>query len=1050
MKFFNLKILVFSVFIFFVGFSGYAQKTAIYDQPSEFYQSALALYNKQQYGPSQNLFQKSIDLVSDPYSIMRINAEYYKALCAVELFNDDAELLLLQFINKHPESMHIKHIYFQLGVFQYRKKGYKRSLHSFQKVDVYDLTKEEQIEFYFKRGYAYFKRDSIALAKKNFFEIINKEGKYQPPAMYYYSHIAYIEKNYETALKGFLSLKDNTAFKPVIPYYVTHIYYMQKKYNELLEVAPKLLESSTPKRQPEIARLIGEAYYRTGKYEQSIPYLERYYKSTPKSISAANQYQMAYAYYSMEEYKKAIPYFEGVSQGADEMAQSANYHLAICYIKTGKKNYALNSFQYAYKINIDANVTADALYNFAKLSYELDYNPYNQAVKAFEKYVNEYPQSEHRKEAMTYLTRMYLSTNNYAQALESIEKIQDKTPELMLAYQRILYSNGVQSFNQSEFQKAIDFFDRSIKINKDKAYLAKSLYWKSESYYRLKIYNASISSYKAFLISPGAFSEVNYNEAHYNLGYSYFHMKKYEDANKEFRIFILNIKDKQSVLANDAYNRIGDSYFIQSEFKLAVESYNNGISIGKRDVDYALYKKAEALGPLSNFELKAATFAKLVNDYPKSTYAGNAEYELAQTYYQVLKDFNKAETHYLHIIEAYSSQTNFVKKAKLNLGYLYNSSQRPEEAIKILKKVYADYKGSNESNEALSTLQDIYTDQGDVDDFFVWVEKHGVTIRVSVQDSANYTIAENAYIKNNSEEAVAAFSHYIDRFPTGYFINNAHFYRAESERKLEKYVDALKDYQYIVDQAVSKYTEKSILHISDINYNTFKDYAAARPAFAMLREFSESKENNFNATIGMMRCDWYTESYDSVLVSSDLVLNLENIDEKLEREAKIYQSRVYMMKENWDKAEPVLLDLSNMPSSLESTEAKYNLAFIAYERELYDTAESIAYVVVQQEPSYEYWVVKALILSSDIFVKTDNLHQAKATLASIVDNYNGDEKLLQQAKDKLKVVNKLSKVNKNDDDNAEVIIDLGDDNSLFITDDNFQFEEETVEEEDLY
>jgi TolA-binding protein len=1028
-----------------------AQKTAIYDQPGEYYQDGLALFNKQQYGASQKMFQNTIDNIQDPYSIMRINAEYYSALCAVELFNDDAELLLLDFINKHPESMHIKHIYFQLGVFQYRKKGYKRALNSFNHVDVFDLTKEEQVEFYFKRGYAYFKRDSIKLAKKNFFEVIRKESKYQPPAMYYYSHIAYDEGNYETALKGFLSLKNNEMFKAVVPYYVTHIYYMQKNYDELLKIAPKLLDSSTPKRQPEIARLIGEAYYRTEKYSKAIPYLERYYKHVQQGISATNRYQMAYSYYKIGKYEEAIPYFEAIAANKDQLSQYANYHLAICYVKVGRKNYALNSFKAAYENNHDAEITADAVYNFAKLSYELDYNPYNQALKAFEKYVTEYPNSSHREEAMTYLTKMYLSTNNYSQALESIEKIQNKSPELSLAYQRILYSIGIQNFLKEDYKQAIAYLDKSIAVNKNKSFNVKALYWKAEAYYRLKIYNASILAYNEFLTTPGSFSESNYNTAHYNIGYSYFKLKKYKDSNREFRLFILNNTDSNSVVANDAYNRIGDSYFIQSDFKAAIENYDAAISIGKRDVDYSLYKKAEACGPLGKYDLKAATFEKLVTDYPNSTYAGNAEYALAQTYYKVIKNNDAAIKHFLHLIDTYHSQTTYVKKAKLDLGYLYNNIGETDKAIALLKSVYEDYRGTTESNYALETLQGIYTEQGNVDEYFRWAEGRGVKVAISVQDSANYYVAENSYMSNNCDEAIKNFGHYIERFPTGFFINKAHYYKADCELKKENYIQALKDYQFVVDNNVIDFLENSLKQISYINFDLFKDYPAARVSFAKLAKVAESKENHSMATIGVMRCDWFSENYDSILVSSNKVLSLENLQADVAKEAKKYIARVYIKNKDWENAEPVLNELKQYQASQESAEAQYYIAYIAYDRQQYDTAETLAYNVIQQEPSYEEWVVKSFILSSDIFVKKGNLVQAKATLESIVNNYTGDESILQEAKDKLQAVMELLNKENIKEKSPEMIIDLGKDSDLFIDSDgdisnfNEEFEEEEPE-----
>jgi tetratricopeptide (TPR) repeat protein len=1025
MKFSIYKVLIISILILSGVNFIQAQKTAIYDQPDSYYQDGISLFNKEQYGPAQIKFVKTISLIEDPFSIMRTNAEYYQALCAIELFNDDAEFLLLKFIGTHPESMHIKHIYFQLGKFQYLKKAYQKALLSFDQVDPLELSKTEQTEFYFQRAYSYFSEDNLPLAKKYLFEVINKEGKYLAPSNYYYAHIAYSEGNYETALKSFDLIKDNEAFAPVIPYYITHIYYLQKNYEKLLQIAPDLLEKSTPKRQPEIARLIGESYYRTDRYEQSIPYLEQYYNSAESAVSASNKYQMAYAYYKTQKYDKAIPYFQTIGEQNSKLGQSANYYLGMCFIQTEKKSFALNAFQKAYSTDSTPEITSDALYNFAKLSYELDYNPYNQALKAFEKYVAEYPKSPHRNEAMTYLTKMYLSTNNYAQALASIEKIDNKSPELTLAYQRILYSRGVQFFTQNEYKSAVEFFNTAIQINKDKGFTAKSLYWKAESYFRLGIFQNSANVYNEFLTSAGAILESNYNEAYYNMAYAYFNLKDYTKANANFRIFVNNESDKQSERVNDAYNRIADSYFIQKEFQLAVDNYTNAIAIGKRDVDYSLFKKAEALSPLGFPDQKIIAFEQLLKEYPQSTYAGNAEYALAQTYFKILSNNEKATFHYQNIIKNYPPQTNFVKKAKLDLGYLYNNTQQTEKSIAILKSVYEDYKGSLESNEALKALQGIYSEQGNVSDFFAWVEKQGVTISTSVQDSANYYVAEADFMNNKFTEAIQSFGRYISSFPTGYFINNAHFYKAESERKTSKYAEALKDFQYLADRPVNTFTEKSLHWICHINYDLFKDYPAARLSFDKLKTISESKENLNLATIGIMRCDWNTNSYDNLLLSSAAVLKLENLDSKIEKEAKLYQARAYIHKGDWTNATPVLEQLRLYKSSIEAAEAMYYLAESAYLKHQYDTAETMAFAVIQQEPSYEFWVVKSFLLSADIFIKTNNLHQAKATLTSIIDNYQGDESLIKAAKDKLAEIETLMNKDNTKSQPAEMIIDYG-------------------------
>ena len=41
---------------------------------------------------------------------------------------------------------------------------------------------------------------------------------------------------------------------------------------------------------------------------------------------------------------------------------------------------------------------------------------------------------------------------------------------------------------------------------------------------------------------------------------------------------------------------------------------------------------------------------------------------------------------------------------------------------------------------------------------------------------------------------------------------------------------------------------------------------------------------------------------------------------------------------------------------------------------------------------------------ADIYAEKDNLFQAKATLQSIIDNYDGDQKLIDEAKQKLELV----------------------------------------------
>src|SRR5690606_12117028 len=113
------------------------------------------------------------------------------ALCAMNLFNRDADFLLREFVRKHPESPLVKKAYFQLGNYNYRKKQYDKTIEWFNKVDEFELTQNETYEFFYKKGYSYFQIEKYEESSQALFKIKDVENPYNIPATYYYGHIAY-------------------------------------------------------------------------------------------------------------------------------------------------------------------------------------------------------------------------------------------------------------------------------------------------------------------------------------------------------------------------------------------------------------------------------------------------------------------------------------------------------------------------------------------------------------------------------------------------------------------------------------------------------------------------------------------------------------------------------------------------------------------------------------------------------------------------------------------------------------------------------------------
>src|SRR6187401_1653823 len=91
------------LFFLLLSQSIFAQQTAVYTDPEKNFHRALELFNKQKYGAAQKDFD-SIVVANGVSSQTKVTSEYYAAICAVELFNKDAEYRLLHFISSNPGS----------------------------------------------------------------------------------------------------------------------------------------------------------------------------------------------------------------------------------------------------------------------------------------------------------------------------------------------------------------------------------------------------------------------------------------------------------------------------------------------------------------------------------------------------------------------------------------------------------------------------------------------------------------------------------------------------------------------------------------------------------------------------------------------------------------------------------------------------------------------------------------------------------------------------------------------------------------------------------
>ena len=1017
-----------------------AQETTVYTTPYADFNLAMELFDKEKYSAAQQYFDKVIARFSDDRSEVAINARYYSALCAIHLFNNNAENLLIDFIRDYPENPRTRVAYFQLGNYWFRKRRYDRAVEWFDKVSVYDLDNDDIAEYYFKKGYAYFMEEDHEQALKSFYEIRDVDTRFTPTARYYYAHLSYLDEKYETALIDFRKIEHHPKFAGIVPYYIAQIFYLQGKYDSLLIYAPPLLDSAGTKRAPEISRLIGEAFYNTGQYEAAIPYLEKYLETNVATDREA--YEIGYAHFRSGNHQQAIDWFEKSISGKDSLAQLSYYHMGESYLALGNKNLARNSLGRAAEMEFDREISEDALFSFAKLAYELSYHPYNDAIRAFEKYINTYPSSPRISKAHEYLLGVYYTTKNYAEALKSLDRIEKKNYKLERAYQRVAYYRGIELFNDRRYEDAIEHFELSLSKNYDQDIALSCHYWEAESWYRIFKQDNALASYRAYFSSPAAINHEYYSDAYYGEGYAHYRSKNYNAAIGAFRNFVRVDRSGDARKKNDALLRIGDCYFLNTQYIEAIEYYDKAILLGKFDTDYALFQSGMANGLIGHEEEKANLLLTLVEGYKESPYRDDALYELGDTY--IASERQKALTYFDKLVREYPG-SSYISKAYVKKGLIHYNEGNDEQALSMFKKVISDHRETAESEQAVDMVKRIYTGKGDLAGFQAFLEATPeIKITQSSLDSARYEIAENNYMSGNCKEAVKNFTAYIEKDTAGNFVPNARFYRAECEYQANYLNEALFDYEYILQLPRNKFTETALLRSAAINYQLNK-LEKAKANYERLEEIAELPANIEEARLWLFRINFKLELCEEALKYGRLLLQDEKLNEAVAEEVRLDMAACYQKTDDYNKAFDLYSELAEKATEA-GAEAKYNVASIEFLRGNYESSEAWVMRIVNQVPAFDYWIAKGFILLSDKYLAEKDFFQAKYTLESILENYEGKD-LKEIARDKLEIIRKIEEKQKAEKavEEEEVIIEEGNEGE-----ENYEhlFEEEIIEEEE--
>lgn len=973
------------------------------------YQTGLELLQNEKYVAAAQQFKMVEQYRNKPsseqeshaeLSILKENAKFYAAVCAIELGNDDAEALFQEFIREYPLNPNTKLAYFHVGRAYFQQKNYDKALSWFDQADPSSLSQKQRLEYQFKQGYSHFELGNIEKAEPLFEAVKKEDSQFKESSTYYFAYINYLNREYKTALSNFEKLKGSPTYESSYPYYITSMYYLDERYDDVIPYATAAMEKTPQKYEAEMLSLVAASYFARSEFKNAEKYFALFYDKDKSNVkNNLFIYQYGYALYQNKKYIEAISILEKLNTD-DIYLQNGMFTLGKAALKLDAKEKARSAFFRASRIELDKSLQEEAWIGYAKLSYELEFN--QQALEATQSFLTQFPNSKKLNEAKTLLGEILLTSKNYQAAIDILEPILNKTPEAKAAYQKVTYFRGLEFYNERAFPNSLSMFLRSGNFKEDKEIHALSVYWMAETMYELRKYGEAVATFEKFLKFEEAKSTDVYNYAHYALGYAAFEDEKYTKAANYFDRFLRG-DDKDVKTVNDAMLRLADSYFVNKNYGEALSYYNRIISGKITGQDYALFQRGMIQGLQKQDDSKISTMNSLLSQFPNSNYADDAGFETAYTYFNK-GEFEKSKTDLVALIVKYP-RSSYVPKALLTIGLVQYNQSQDDMALESFKKVIKEYPSVPEAKQSLESIKNIYVDRGDANGFISYASTTPLgNFSMSEQDNIMFQAANNIYLRGDSKAAYEAINAYLDKFQKPIHDKEAKFIRAESLVKLGRSTEAIEDYDYILNDWTSDYTERSLMSVSKVLMQE-KKYNEAIVYLKRLETTADYKAHHTYAVNNLMKAYNELSMPDDMLKYAAIIKSSDKASEEEKNSSDLYAGKAFLLKADTTAAVKSFNKVIASTKTLAAAEAKYNVALLEFAKGDYKASQKTAFDLINNMPSYDYWVAKSFILLADNYLALNDKLQAKSTLLSIIDNYEGKDNIVEIAKEKLAKIN---------------------------------------------
>ncbi|MCM1489337.1 MAG: tetratricopeptide repeat protein [Muribaculum sp.] len=927
-------------------------------------------------------------------------------------------LTLTRLANEYPTLPEATQALLTIGDWYWYEKDWHKAIERYDEVDLNSLGKEQRNLYTYRKALAYL-NCGLPEQATPLFESLKGMSDYNRAAEYYSAYINYLQGDYDQAYNKFRQLVDDAAdngvtnntssskagrakakrgnHQPAMTpgngnyisdgieplYYMTQIEYMRGQYDDVINHANALMaKRPVEELLPELHRIIGLSQFKTGDLASARGHLEEFVDSTPDPNDDA-VYALAAIEYSEGDTENARNRFRTLTDRNNMLAQGAYLYLGQIAERNGDMNEAAMAFNKAATMAFDPKVAETASYNYITSSSKGGNVPFASSITMHEDFLEKYPSSPYASAVEESLASAFFHENDYAKALEAINRVNNPSAGTLATKQKILYKLGCGEISTGQLQSAADHLREAAEMKGGEASLASEAYlWLGEALYRQGNFKDAANAYTRAL--RGNLSDSNKAMARYGLAYALFQDQQWKEAADNFttaagsNLISADIK-------GDALIREADSRLYMKQFSKAADTYERAIKDGHGDIDYAAFRHAVVAGVTSGTDRKMTELDSFLKERPESKWTPEVLLEAGKTL-AALDRPEKAAPYFERLRKEYP-QNNQSRAGALQLALSYMKQGDTTKAETTYKDIIRTWPTSEEASLANDDMRRIAGANGTLLEYAEFLSgiKGAPQIDPDEMDAITFEAAETEYADN--PEATLKLERYIEQYPDGRYLANALMDLAEAadnsgdSKKALSYLDRL-----LTARGDSPQVPAALYLKADLLQDA-GDKTGALEAFLAL-EKRGGMDFAPEATAGVMR---NTADAQQRAEYARRLIAMGGVSAEDAEEARYYEASGLLHSSDPETGVKALEALAENPDNLSGAKAAVELGEWYLEKGMPTEALSVLEKFTDAGSIHAYWLARGFIALADAYHETGNDYLAAEYLKSLRDNYPGSE-----------------------------------------------------------